>query len=110
VQKLHWIILATCIALAWPMPALGRTVIVLIERKFARMPNATNYFDNAWEARTYINEALHKTLPRDDIGLAINSAVSRSQDQLDIDFSCIRGDVLEGLHVHDGIQGANGHH
>ena len=72
-----------------------------IESPIVRGPNATNYFDSAWEARTYINEALHLTLPRDDIGLAINSAVSRSQDQLHIHFSCIRADVLEALHKNE---------
>ena len=49
-----------------------------IESPIVRGPNATNYFASAWEVRTNVNEALHLTLPRDDIGLAINSAVSRS--------------------------------
>ena len=73
-----------------------------IESPIVRGPNAPNYFANAWEARTYINEALHQTLPRDDIGLAINSAVSRSQDQLHIHFSCIRADVFDALHRNEG--------
>jgi len=68
-----------------------------IESPIVRGPGALNYFDIAWQARTYINEALHLTLPRDDIGMAINSAVSRSQDQLHIHFSCIRADVFEAL-------------
>jgi CDP-diacylglycerol pyrophosphatase len=67
-----------------------------------RGPNATNYFARAWEVRTHIDDALHVTLPRDDIGLAINSVVSRSQDQLHIHFSCIRADVWETLHEHEG--------
>ena len=73
-----------------------------IESPIVRGPNATNYFASAWEVRTYINEALHLALPRDDIGLAINSAVSRSQDQMHIHFSCIRADVLEALHKNEG--------
>ena len=73
-----------------------------IESPIVRGPNATNYFADAWEVRTYINGALHQTLPRDGIGLAINSVVSRSQDQLHIHFSCIRADVLEALHKNEG--------
>src|SRR6202049_1367225 len=69
-----------------------------IESPIVREPNATNYFADAWEVRTYSNGALHQTLPRDEIGMAINSVVSRSQDQLHIHFSCIRADVLEALH------------
>jgi CDP-diacylglycerol pyrophosphatase len=71
-----------------------------IESPTVRGPNATNYFASAWEARTHIDDALHLTLPRDDIGLAINSVVSRSQDQLHIHFSCIRADVWETLRKH----------
>jgi CDP-diacylglycerol pyrophosphatase len=73
-----------------------------IESPIVRGPNATNYFSSAWEVRNYISEALHLTLPRDGIGLAINSAVSRSQDQLHIHFSCIRVDVWEALHRNEG--------
>ena len=63
-----------------------------------RGPGATNYFADAWEVRTYLSEALHQTLPRDGIGMAINSAVSRSQDQLHIHISCIGLNILEALH------------
>jgi CDP-diacylglycerol pyrophosphatase len=73
-----------------------------IESPSVRGQEATNYFASAWEVRTHINEALHQTLPRDDVGLAINSAVSRSQDQLHIHFSCIRVDVWEALHRNEG--------
>jgi CDP-diacylglycerol pyrophosphatase len=78
------------------------TQISGIESPTVRGPNATNYFASAWEVRTDIDDALHLTLPRDDIGLAINSVVSRSQDQLHIHFSCIRADVWETLHEHEG--------
>jgi CDP-diacylglycerol pyrophosphatase len=73
-----------------------------IESPIVRGPHATNYFADAWEVRAYINEALHETLPRDGIGLAINSALSRSQDQLHIHLSCIRPDALEVLHKNEG--------
>jgi CDP-diacylglycerol pyrophosphatase len=73
-----------------------------IESPAIRGSSALNYFDIAWESRTLIDEALHQSLPRDDIGLAINSAVSRSQDQMHIHFSCIRADVFEALRKDEG--------
>ena len=73
-----------------------------IESPVVRGPNATNYFADAWEVRSYIDDALHQMLPRDSVGLAINSAVSRSQDQLHIHLSCIRPDTLEALHKNEG--------
>jgi CDP-diacylglycerol pyrophosphatase len=72
-----------------------------IESPIVRQANAANYFAFAWEVRTNINEALHRTLPRDEIGLAINSGVSRSQDQLHIHFSCVRSEVVEALHKNE---------
>ena len=72
-----------------------------IESPIVREPHATNYFADAWESRTYISRALHKALPRDGIALAINSALSRSQDQLHIHFSCVRADTLQALHKNE---------
>ena len=60
-------------------------------------PKAPNYFDLAWNARTYVYDALHKTLPRDDIGLAVNSLPSRSQDTLHIHIDCVDVDVRAAL-------------
>jgi CDP-diacylglycerol pyrophosphatase len=68
-----------------------------IESPIILAPDAPNYFADAWEARTYIDVALHRTLPRDDLGLAINSAAGRSQDQLHIHVDCIRPDVHQAL-------------
>jgi CDP-diacylglycerol pyrophosphatase len=66
-----------------------------------RAPNSTNYFADAWEVRNHIDQALHQTLRRDEVGLAINSVASRSQDQLHIHFSCIRSDVWDTLHTNE---------
>lgn len=68
-------------------------------------PDAVNYFAEAWEARSYVSQALHKTLPPDDISLAINSAESRSQDQLHIHVDCMRTDVFEALHANEAAIG-----
>jgi CDP-diacylglycerol pyrophosphatase len=77
------------------------TPISGIESPAVRNPNVTNYFALAWEVRTHLDDTLHLNIPRDDVGLAINSFVSRSQDQLHIHFSCIRTDVWDTLHEHE---------
>jgi CDP-diacylglycerol pyrophosphatase len=46
--------------------------------------NAPNYWEAAWDARHFVEEGARRQLPRDKIGMAVNSAASRSQDQLHI--------------------------
>src|SRR3979490_3217691 len=44
VQKLDWMVLAICLALAWPMPGLGEPYLSLIEKRlsqFARNKGAS---------------------------------------------------------------------
>ena len=60
-------------------------------------PGATNYWESAWQARNFVDERLHTSLPRDAISLAINSAEGRSQNQLHIHIDCIRSDVRRSL-------------
>jgi CDP-diacylglycerol pyrophosphatase len=60
-------------------------------------PDATNYWDAAWQARSFVEQRLHTRLPRDAISLAINSSVSRTQNQLHIHIDCIRPDVRDAL-------------
>jgi len=72
-----------------------------IENAVILAPNAPNYFAMAWEARTYIDEARHRTLRRDDVGLVVNSIRSRTQDQLHIHVDCIRPEVREALREHE---------
>ena len=78
-----------------------------IESPIVRELDAANYFAYAWEVRTNINEALRRDLPRDEIGLAINSGVSRSQDQLHIHFSCVRAEVFQTLHKNERSIGSH---
>ena len=54
----------------------------------------------AWDARRFVEEGARRQLPRDKIGLAINSAASRSQDQLHIHVACIAPKVAEFLRRH----------
>ena len=62
--------------------------------------NAPNYWEAAWDARRFVEEGARRQLPRDKIGMAINSAASRSQDQLHIHVACIAPKVAEFLRRH----------
>jgi CDP-diacylglycerol pyrophosphatase len=61
---------------------------------------APDYFAAAWRARRFVDQALKRPLPRDAVALAINSRLSRSQEQLHIHIDCVRADVLAALHEH----------
>ncbi|HLW48247.1 MAG TPA: CDP-diacylglycerol diphosphatase [bacterium] len=73
-----------------------------IESPALLAPEAPNYFAAAWRAHTYVDRALRKTLPRDDIALAINSVSGRSQNQLHIHIDCVRTDVRAALRQYEG--------
>ena len=62
--------------------------------------NAPNYWEAAWDARRFVEEGARRQLPRDNIGMAINSAASRSQDQLHIHVACIAPKVADFLRRH----------
>jgi CDP-diacylglycerol pyrophosphatase len=55
------------------------------------------FFQDAWAARHFVFERLGKALPRDDVGLAVNSPVGRTQNQLHIHIDCVRADVRDAL-------------
>src|SRR5262249_46208157 len=59
--------------------------------------NETNYWDAAWQARSFVEESLNVSLPRDALSLATNSVKGRTQDQLHIHIDCIRPDVHDIL-------------
>jgi len=60
-------------------------------------PNASNYFADAWDASSLVNQVFHRTLPRTDFAVAINSISGRSQDQLHIHVDCIQTTVKSEL-------------
>lgn len=68
-------------------------------------PGATNYFAAAWLARRFVEQRAGGTLPRDWVSLAVNSAVSRSQNQLHIHIDCVRADVHEALRAQSAAIG-----
>jgi CDP-diacylglycerol pyrophosphatase len=62
--------------------------------------NAPNYWTPAWVARFYVFARAHQELPRDAIGLAVNSTQGRSQNQLHIHVDCVRPDLRRYLASH----------
>jgi CDP-diacylglycerol pyrophosphatase len=64
-----------------------------------------NYWQAAWQSRTYVFRRLRRRLPRDAVGLAINSAPDRSQDQLHIHVDCLRRSVRRQIDAKAGAIG-----
>jgi CDP-diacylglycerol pyrophosphatase len=71
--------------------------IVGIEGPALQAPGATNYFAAAWEARRFVEKSLGHDSPADRVGLAVNSILARTQNQLHIHIDCIRADVRTTL-------------
>jgi CDP-diacylglycerol pyrophosphatase len=71
--------------------------IVGIEGPALQAPDATNYFAAAWDARRFVEKSLGHDLPVDRVGLAVNSILARTQNQLHIHIDCIRPDVRAAL-------------
>jgi CDP-diacylglycerol pyrophosphatase len=65
-----------------------------------------NYFQYAWELRSTVAQLAGRELPRQAIGLAINSKYTRSQNQLHIHMSCINLDVHDLLMANADAIGA----
>ncbi len=71
-----------------------------IESPAILAPDAPNYWQDAWEARRFVDDRAGRELPRDDISLAINSEYGRTQNQLHIHVDCVRLDVRAALQAH----------
>jgi CDP-diacylglycerol pyrophosphatase len=76
------------------------TRIFGIESPALQNENAPNYWQAAWDARRFVEEGARRRLPREKVGMAINSAASRSQDQLHIHVSCVAPVVADFLRRH----------
>lgn len=61
---------------------------------------APNYFQDAWQARRFVEQRARHQLPPDALGLAINSISGRTQNQLHIHIDCVRLDVSTILRSH----------
>lgn len=60
-----------------------------IESRALLRPGQPNYWQAAWAAQRYLKAARRASLPREMVGLAINSADGRSQEQLHIHTGCV---------------------
>jgi CDP-diacylglycerol pyrophosphatase len=63
-------------------------------------PNAPNYFAAAWAARSTMDTLLGHPIPPQDVSLAINSQLARSQNQFHIHVDCLSPEVIGALHDH----------
>lgn len=59
-----------------------------IEDPGLRRADGPRYFADAWAARHFVQEELKRPLASNDFGLAVNSRLTRSQDQLHIHIDC----------------------
>jgi len=65
-------------------------------------PDAPNYMQDAWAARRFVEARAPAPLKRQDLSLAVNSILGRTQDQLHIHVDCLRNDVRDALDKHRG--------
>ena len=83
------------------------TRITGIESPAVLAPATPNFFAEAWNETGLVDARLGKTLPRQDLSLAINSVSGRTQDQLHIHIDCIRADVRNALAQHAASVGSH---
>jgi CDP-diacylglycerol pyrophosphatase len=60
-------------------------------------PGAVNYFAAAWTARTLVDARLGHPLPRQDVGVSVNSIYGRSQDLLHLHIDCLTPATVAAL-------------
>jgi len=60
-------------------------------------PDLPNYFAEAWHARDLLAKFVGHDVPRNAIGLVVNTAQSRAYDQFHIHIECLRQDVYDSL-------------
>ena len=60
-------------------------------------PGVPNYWRAAWAARRFVQRKVRRPLPPEDLGLAINAKVGRTQNQLHIHINCVVRDVRDAL-------------
>jgi len=68
-----------------------------IEDPFVLDPASPDYFAFAWSGRDALAARLGRPLPRQDVSIAINSELARSQDQLHLHLDCLDEAVAAAL-------------
>ena len=71
--------------------------IVGIEDPFLQSPDAPNYLAAAWRVRSLLVSPDGHRPNWEEIGLVVNSAIVRSQDQLHIHLGCLRPNIQSAL-------------
>jgi CDP-diacylglycerol pyrophosphatase len=71
--------------------------IVGVEDPSLQTSESPNYFQDAWNARSFLSNASGRPLARNDVALAVNSRLSRSQDQLHIHIGCLSHQAKQTL-------------
>jgi CDP-diacylglycerol pyrophosphatase len=79
------------------MLAIPTRRITGIEDPQMLAPDAPHVFTVAWSAKTLVEARLGRTLPREAVGLAINSKWARSQEQLHVHIDCVAVPVVKAL-------------
>jgi CDP-diacylglycerol pyrophosphatase len=79
------------------MLAIPTRRITGIEDPQMLAPNAPPVFAVAWSAKTLVEARLGHALPREAVGLAINSKWARSQEQLHVHVDCMAIPVVKAL-------------
>jgi CDP-diacylglycerol pyrophosphatase len=79
------------------MLAIPTQRITGIEDPQMLAPDAPPVFAAAWSARALVEGRLGRALPREAVGLAINSKWARSQDQLHVHVDCVAVPVVKAL-------------
>ena len=71
-----------------------------LEAPVLRGPRGAAYWRAALAARPLVSDALKGMLTPAEVGLAVNSARGRSQDQLHIHHDCLKPSVLKAVRAH----------
>jgi CDP-diacylglycerol pyrophosphatase len=79
------------------MLAIPTRRITGIEDPQILAPDAPPVFAVAWSAKTLVEARLGRTLPREAVGLAINSKWARSQEQFHVHVDCMAVPVVKAL-------------
>jgi CDP-diacylglycerol pyrophosphatase len=74
-----------------------------IESAALLAPGGPNYFDEAWTARSHLISLLKVPLAWDMVGLAVNSAKDRTQNQLHVHIDCVRADIRDTLRSQEDV-------
>lgn len=68
-----------------------------IESPELLLSGRSGYWAEAWDSTSYLETLLDDRVPRDGLGIAVNSVLGRTQHQLHFHIQCVRPDVRAAL-------------